>query len=199
MTRHKSSDERRDQILVAARNCFVEKGYASTSMADISRVSGLSKGGIYFHFESKMQVFLSLVDDEYSFSMSFLEDITAKPGPVAPKMLVLAQHFLENFQSLQDRAKFFIVMSEVAIREPKVREKLLEMQEVYIDLLSDFLQRGMDAGEIRKTNPRAMAIFMKALLDGLEGNSILGYDMDLPGLATVGVDLILHGFQIGAD
>ena len=199
MTKHKSSDERRDQILVAARNCFVEKGYESTSMQDISRTSGLSKGGIYFHFESKMQVFLSLVDDEYDFSMSYLQEIANQPGPIPEKLLILAQHFLENFSSLQDRAKFFLIMSEVAIREPAVREKLLELQEVYIVFLTKFLEDGMERGEIRRTNPRAVAIFMKGLLDGLEGNSVLGYDMDLPSLVPVGVDLILRGFQGGVD
>ena len=199
MTKHKSSDERRDQILLAARKCFVEKGYESTSMQDISRTSGLSKGGIYFHFESKMQVFLSLVDDEYDFSMSFLEEIAEQPGPIPEKILILARHFLENFAELQDRAKFFLVMSEVAIREPAVREKLLELQEVYIVFLSEFLEAGMERGEIRRTNPRAIAIFMKGLLDGLEGNSVLGYDMDLPSLIPVGVDLILRGFKVDTD
>lgn len=196
MTKHKSSDERRDQILSAARKCFVEKGYASTSMQDISRTSGLSKGGIYFHFDSKMHVFLSLVDDEYDFSMSFLTEITEGPASVPQKLLVLAQHYLENFAHLQDRAKFFIVMTEVAIREDAVREKLLELQQRYIDVLTTFLEAGMASGEIRKTNPRAVAIFMKALLDGLEGNSVLGYDLDVASLASVGVELLLHGFEL---
>lgn len=44
---------RREQIADAALRCFGEKGFASTSMADISKASGLSAGSIYSHFASK--------------------------------------------------------------------------------------------------------------------------------------------------
>ncbi len=48
--------ETRRRILEAAAQLFVERGYSATSMNDIIRESGLTKGGFYFHFASKADV-----------------------------------------------------------------------------------------------------------------------------------------------
>ena len=53
---------RKNQILDAALEVFVKKGYSETSMNDIANVSGLSKGAIYHHYISKRELFLSLID-----------------------------------------------------------------------------------------------------------------------------------------
>jgi AcrR family transcriptional regulator len=193
MTKHKSSDERREQILTAARKCFIERGYETTRMSDISRESGLSKGGIYFHFESKMHVFISLVDDEYETSMTELAEVAEGPGSMSTKLLELAQRFLTSFAFASDRPNFFVVMSEVGLREPVVKQKLLAMQNHYIDMLEHFLAAGVDSGEIRPVHPRSAAIFVKSLLDGLEGNTALGLDLDLQTLIPSGLDMLLNG------
>lgn len=48
--------ETRTRILETAAELFLEHGYAGTSMNDIIRASGLTKGGFYFHFTSKIEV-----------------------------------------------------------------------------------------------------------------------------------------------
>jgi len=48
--------ETRRRILETAAELFLEHGYAGTSMNDIIRASGLTKGGFYFHFTSKIEV-----------------------------------------------------------------------------------------------------------------------------------------------
>ena len=50
------SDLRRRQIISAALSCFVEDGYANTTMDDIRLRSGASNGSIYHHFKSKEQL-----------------------------------------------------------------------------------------------------------------------------------------------
>ena len=55
------SAERRAQIVRAALTCFSRKGYAKTTMDDIVAESGLSKGSLYWYFESKDELFMSAV------------------------------------------------------------------------------------------------------------------------------------------
>jgi AcrR family transcriptional regulator len=55
-------EERRAQILEAALQCFASKGYHSATMDDLVRASGLSKGSLYWHFQSKEEVLLALFD-----------------------------------------------------------------------------------------------------------------------------------------
>lgn len=194
MTKHKSSDERRTQILAAAKRCFIERGYEATRMQDISKESGLSKGGIYFHFESKMQVFMSLVEQEYEYSTTVMEGIAGSTTPANEQLGILAQHFLERFAHQTEESNFFIVMSEVALREEAIKEKLLTLQELYIERVSEFFQSGIDDGTFRPINARVAAIYLKSLIDGLEGNTALGLEIDLNTFIPMGMDLLLNGF-----
>ena len=80
MTKHQPEEIRRQQILDAARRFFVNKGFAETTMEDIAKAAGLSKGGIYHYFQGKKQVFEALVRQEYEESTAFLKDISEKGG-----------------------------------------------------------------------------------------------------------------------
>ena len=53
MATRPTKEERRDQLIQAAITCFGEKGYYETSMDDIVREAGLSKGALYWYFKSK--------------------------------------------------------------------------------------------------------------------------------------------------
>lgn len=83
---------RREQIAVAALNCFAEKGFQRTSMADIIEASGLSAGAIYLHFESKQQIMLTVARRVLSRRLGDLESVTdGQPiDPVAMLQLILA-------------------------------------------------------------------------------------------------------------
>jgi AcrR family transcriptional regulator len=53
--------ERRQDILNAALTCFARRGFYQTTMDDIVAEAGLSKGGVYVHFDSKKALFQSLL------------------------------------------------------------------------------------------------------------------------------------------
>ena len=54
---------RRTQIIEAAIDCFLERGYTNTSMSDIIKASGLSSGSIYSHFTGKEDILISAVNE----------------------------------------------------------------------------------------------------------------------------------------
>jgi len=58
---HPDTADRRTAILDAALSCFLERGYSSTSIADIRARSGASTGSIYHFFENKGALALALV------------------------------------------------------------------------------------------------------------------------------------------
>lgn len=57
-----STHDRRAEILAAALQCFLDRGYAATSIADIRRVSGASTGSIYHFFANKAALALALLN-----------------------------------------------------------------------------------------------------------------------------------------
>ena len=57
-----TSDKTRHRILDAAEDVFALKGYHDAPVEEIGRVTSLSKGGIYFHFPSKEDLFFAVLD-----------------------------------------------------------------------------------------------------------------------------------------
>lgn len=66
MARNKHPEETVRKILEIARKLFWEKGYEQTSMQDIVRELGMSKGAIYHHFKSKEEILCRISDDYYN-------------------------------------------------------------------------------------------------------------------------------------
>ena len=80
----RSNQERREQsteqVLAAALKQFVTRGYHSTSIDDIARAAGLTKGAVYFYFKGKSALLLellsfSLLIGKYSCRILFVESI----------------------------------------------------------------------------------------------------------------------------
>ncbi len=55
--REQAVDGARADILEAAARCFMERGYTETSIDDVARSLGATKGRIYHHFRSKADLF----------------------------------------------------------------------------------------------------------------------------------------------
>lgn len=193
MTRHLPEQARRDQILAAARSCFIDRGYHPTRMEDIASTAGLSKGGIYFHFQSKQEVFDALVQEEFDRSMEALKGVSDSRAPVAEKMQILGRHYLEYFSTAPDAPRFFIVMGEMGLRDEALAKRLLEMQSSYIDEIAKLIDQGIAEGVLRPVDSKVAAALLKALLDGVEGLQAIRYPMDLGRFLGAGMELVLGG------
>jgi AcrR family transcriptional regulator len=70
MSQQARAVETRAGILRSAAAVFQRKGYGATSLADVSAASGLTKGALYFHFESKEALALAVIDAQHDRSIS---------------------------------------------------------------------------------------------------------------------------------
>lgn len=72
----RGADTRR-RIIEAAAELLLQHGYSGTSMADILSATGLTKGGFYFHFQSKAHLALEVLD---AVRAAHRDDIVARAG-----------------------------------------------------------------------------------------------------------------------
>lgn len=76
MPRPKQADPlARRQILAAALDVFSRQGYAGTTLDDITAAANLSKGAIYWYFESKADLFATLLGERASIFSEIIEDV----------------------------------------------------------------------------------------------------------------------------
>lgn len=60
----KNPQERRAEILAVAQRLFLARGYGTCQMEDIRAAAGLSRGGLYHHFDGKPEILAALVEAE---------------------------------------------------------------------------------------------------------------------------------------
>lgn len=192
MTKHRSPDERANQILTAARDCFLENGYFATRMDEIADESGLSKGGIYFHFDSKRDIFRSLVEREYEEAMAFIEQVIHDDGDIADMLGDIGRHFAERFAST-DAPRFMAIIVEMGQRDEEIREMLLELQQSYIERISAILRQGMKDGQLQEFDPESGAVLLKAIIDGLQASYGIGYEPDLDNFVPTSMQILGQG------
>ncbi len=193
MTKHQSETERRAQILRSARAVFIDKGYLAARMEDVAKRAGLSKGAVYFYFSSKRDLFGALVREEHENTYSFLDQAEQDDRPAGVKLLDLGQRYLDYFAGLKSPPRFFLMMSEQAIRDEEIREEVHAVHRRFVDAATRVLAQGMAEGTFRQGDPLAVAQLFKALVDGLAGQSAVGIRPDKDRLATDGIQTLLHG------
>ncbi len=62
-TNPERSRETQDRLVDAARRLFEDKGYADTSIDDIARDAGVTRGAVYHHFGGKRPLFRAVIED----------------------------------------------------------------------------------------------------------------------------------------
>jgi AcrR family transcriptional regulator len=76
--------ERPDEIVAAALEVFVEKGFAAARLEEIAARAGVSKGAVYLYFETKEALFRAVVARAIAPNVSMLKAmVAAHPGPFA--------------------------------------------------------------------------------------------------------------------
>jgi len=193
MTKHLSETERRSQILRSARAVFIERGYIAARVEDVAKRAGLSKGAVYFYFSSKRDLFLALVGEEHESTYSFLDSAEEDFRPAAVKLLDLGQKYLNYFAGLKSPPRFFLMMCEMGIRDDEIREECQAVHQRFVDAASRILAQGMAEGSFREADPLAIAQMLKAIIDGMAGQSAIGVRPDRERLLGDGIQMLLHG------
>lgn len=165
MAENKSRSERQIQILEAALELFVENGYHATTMNDIKLRTGLSKGALYHHYQSKKALFLALID--YWEDHSFPDFASLQTDRCAADTLRdFARLVIDTFHQ-----KKYVFLAELEFwslsnHDIEIRRRTRTLYARLLELFENVIQGGIRYGEFRNLNPRVCAI---AVLTSLQG------------------------------
>lgn len=173
--RHAPPEARRAQIVAAAFQCFSEKGYHPTTMDDVVRASGLSKGALYWHFDSKQDVFLAVFDAFAAELFAAFRRIADEPGPVAPRLRRLGDQIVallgEHGQRLDVWIGFF--------SHPHARERFASVYRESRELIAGMVRDGIARGEIRDLPVEGVAAALTAAIEGLMLQAMVDESFDV--------------------
>ena len=165
---NKNRDKSKVQILEAAMKVFVKNGYAQTRMKDIAEISGLSKGAIYHHYDSKKNLFLALIDywEEYFFfKVFFNKDVKSKKAE--DLLRDMATDIIETFKSSK-----YILLAELefwslANHDEDVRAKTEALYMKLMKLIRSIISKGIKENDFKQLNVDVAALSVMTSLQGV--------------------------------
>lgn len=172
--RTKEEAERtRKRILASALSLFVKNGYEHTTFTDIAARLKLTKGAVYWHFESKEALLVALVDEMLAKFRRQLDERMPTGGLTFPAVAEMMVANAERIVKDPKGTAFFMLMKTQirwgAASMAKVREELMSGRttgpyHAYVAAL----ENDKAAGRVRSdVKPAAVAAVCISMWDGL--------------------------------
>ncbi|MBN1681080.1 MAG: TetR/AcrR family transcriptional regulator [Anaerolineae bacterium] len=185
----------RASIIQAAFEAFSENGYDKTSMDDIVRRSGLSKGTLYWHFKNKHDLLLATLDTLMGQMQKDLQAVAEMDKPASERLYIAfiegTKMFLASENIIQLMANFFFQSSQ----SPEAQAIMRDAYAGFIDGFANIIQQGIDSGEFRQVDARMVAIMMMGAGDGVVFQSLLKPDWDVMQVLEMLFDFGLRGLR----
>ena len=150
------SEEKRQQIIMAAADLFTELGFSNTSMDKVAERAGVSKQTVYSHFGSKEGIFVASIESKCLMN-SLSTEFFCQQQPTAWILLELARHFNALLLS-SDAVRIMRLCCASAETHPEVSELFYSAGPQNLHrLLSDYLQERATTAELEIANYPAAA------------------------------------------
>jgi TetR/AcrR family transcriptional repressor of nem operon len=161
-------EETRARVLEAARQLINRKGFRSTSVNDIIKVTGVKKGNLYFHFASKEELGLAILRQAHEDFMAFLCNNLKGDRP-----LEKVSSLLDAVFEKQRRTKFVggclfgNTALELSDANDRITQLIREVFRGWTELLAGVLREAQDAGDLKvQVQPKVLAKHIVASIEG---------------------------------
>ena len=156
----KAQDERRRELLDAARELFVEKGYEETSVSDIVGRVDVAQGTFYLYFRSKQEILIAILRE-------LLEHLAAIMRHIAddeelPAVDKLRTMWSEVIARMADQSKL-VQAFYLRVNVPLHAEILKDLDSLILPVLSKVIRQGVADGVFWVTHVEAAASFVLTL------------------------------------
>jgi AcrR family transcriptional regulator len=148
------AEARPDEVLDAALDLFMEKGFAATRVEDIAKRAGLSKGTVYLYFPSKEAVLEGLVRRAIvpiaDTALEALRSYEGDPRIIIGTVITMLGH---RFADPKMLAIPKVVFREVLGFPQLAQMYRTEVLDRVLPVLTGLLRKGIDQGYLRQVDP----------------------------------------------
>jgi AcrR family transcriptional regulator len=161
--------ETRRRILEVAAEAFAERGYVGTSLNDVLKASGVTKGGFYFHFPSKEALALAtLRHKQEQWSAAVMAAVLRRPRAVE-QLDAMVDALCDLHEQDPTCRAVSRLCTELSEEHPELRPQLTPQFTTWVDVVASVIRKGQDEGDIRpEVEPAVVAEVAVASFIGLE-------------------------------
>ena len=178
-TRAESQARTRELVLEAAQRRFLADGFAATSLEDIAREAGFSKGAVYSNFSGKHDLFFAIVEAQFDGLTTQLRDAVAAQPDVVGRLAAVTEVYERYVQVETGWARWFPELAAIAAQDADARARFAQLVQGMETAIGDVLSEQQDAlGLTPALPPRDAAAIVVALVIGLTVRSL--QDLESP-------------------
>lgn len=172
---------------------FANKGYEATSVEEITAVAGVAKGTLYYHFESKEEIFNFLIKEGMKLLKNSIEIKTAKLDNSIEKIKAII--LIQIKVSVKYEEFVRLVLSELWGKERRNIMCRACIQD-YIKIIEKVVQEGIEKGEIEGKNPTTIAYAIFGVIcSSLISKQNMNEDIDINELYNEFSEYIIKGLK----
>lgn len=194
-------DARPVELLAAALQLFVEKGYAGTRLEDVAARAGVSKGTLYLYFENKEELLKAVVRENVVALISRTAGAASShSGSSAELVALLITAFWRDYGNTPAGGLSKLIMAESGNFPELARFFHDEVIRPWHELLGAALQRGIERREFRAVDP---ALVVRAITAPLFTLSLWSHSfgpcsnepIDADAYIAAHIDMVLAGLR----
>lgn len=166
--REREKQRRREEILATARTLFFDKGFRDTTIDDIARSAELARGTIYLYFESKEEIYATIMEEGLA-TLHLL--IRARHDPDAdPLTNLLAGH--DGFMQFHDEFPHYynsLMLDRMQIADvlpPALKDRIDRKTAEMTEWIQEIIEQGMREGLFRPMPAREVAYLQMGMAMG---------------------------------
>ena len=192
-----NTEERRSQILDAATKVFARFGFNKARMDDIVEESGLSKGTLYWYFDSKDDIIIAILKRILSYEFRKLESIRDSDASARQRLEEFVAFMVKDVDRLMPIMPLFYDFFALGLRQKKVRLVLAELLKMMNDTMAPIIRDGIEKGEFRAVDVNEATLAVGAMLEGTM--VVWTYDpdeVDVLKQLKAGMNMLLQGLLL---
>jgi TetR/AcrR family transcriptional regulator, repressor of fatR-cypB operon len=159
---------RQQDILKAARELFVTKGYRETTLDEIAQLAEFGKGTLYNYFANKEEIFCAIVDQTVDDTLALARESVDWPGGIREKLT----HYVSGMinYTRQNGELLYVIAQELhnleTPRNAKWVPKLIARAQGAWEILGEVLRQGMDEGTLSIHESTELIVLLDGMVRG---------------------------------
>lgn len=166
MSKWEPKDKRVEDIVNAAIQVFLEKGYEGASMEAIAGRAGISKGGLYHHFKSKEEILYYANNKLCEPITAFIQEANENPNP-DEGIKSYIESYIRHWLGHQKELNFFFLTMTKALTWPQTWEAYAKYFDEMEEFFRKLFERGINEGVFAEHNVKGSTLALIASLDGI--------------------------------
>jgi len=179
-------ETRRQEIIDAARTCFLRSGFHRTTTDEICKQASITPGGLYHYFAGKDEIIAAVIQQQAKSAIDRTRSILDDAGGMRGAFGEVAQQFMGtmNDPNIDDVVRLEIEIWAEGLKNPKLGDLSKEAWALRQDWMETMVRRGAEEGlyNTNDVDARGLASLLTAILLGMRLGKVLWKDdFDLNG------------------